>query len=121
MKYLKRRRFYNHTGFESDHDPMSGMGNLFDIGLVFIVALMLALVSALNVVDFFDKDTQVTVVSKNRDGRMRIITKRGKSVKIQKISGTQSEGEEGVKLGTAYRLRDGRMIYIPEEPPRDGR
>ncbi len=120
MKYLKRRRLYNNTDFKEEHDPMTGMGNLFDIGLVFIVALMLALVGAMNMLDFFNEDSEVTVVSKTSDGKMRIITKRGKRVEVQKVSDSRISGEEGIRLGTAYQLKNGKTIYIPEKPPRNG-
>ncbi len=44
---------------------------------------------------------------------MEIITKKGKVIKAYKVTKKIGQGE-GEKLGTAYRLKDGRIIYIPE-------
>jgi hypothetical protein len=31
------------------------------------------------------------------------------------VTDRKAGGEEGLKLGTAYQLKDGRVIYIPED------
>ncbi len=50
MKFLKTRR-YQFSNI--DDDPLSGVANLFDLGLVFIVSLLLALLSVYHLTDFF--------------------------------------------------------------------
>ena len=45
---------------------------------------------------------------------MEIITKKGKEIKVEKLTKEMAEGE-GMRLGIAYRLKDGRVIYIPEK------
>ena len=46
---------------------------------------------------------------------MEIITKKGKEIKVEKVTDRKIGGEEGTKLGIAYQLKNGRMIYVPEE------
>ena len=38
---------------EDDNDPMSVVGNLFDVAMVFAVALMVALVARFNMTEMF--------------------------------------------------------------------
>ena len=94
-------------------DPISGVANLFDISVVLIVAMILALMSALNVLELLDPSTEMTLTKKNKAGEMEIITKKGSEIKVKKISPDETSGQ-GERLGTAYQLEDGQVIYIPE-------
>ncbi len=111
MSYLKKRRL---TGATEDEDPLNGVANLFDVGLVFIVGLFLALMTVYNMMDFFSETSEITIVKKNQEGQMEIITKKGKDIKVEKVTDKKIGGQEGMKLGTAYQLKDGRMIYVPD-------
>lgn len=114
MRYLKKRRRV--IGKEVDlhqEDPMSGVANLFDVGVVFIVGLIGALISAYSLLDFLSPKTEITMVKKNDDGRVEIVTKKGKQIKVEKVTDKNLQGE-GTRLGTAYRLKDGKVIYVPE-------
>lgn len=115
MRYIKKRRLFASKDSTSDDDPLSGVANLFDVGLVFIVGLFLALIAAYHVLDFFSEKSEITILKKDQKGRLEIITKKGKDVKIEKVTDNKIGGEEGVRLGTAYQLKDGRMIYVPDE------
>ncbi|HIE26301.1 TPA: DUF2149 domain-containing protein [Candidatus Poribacteria bacterium] len=113
MRYLKKRRFSTRTA--GDDDPLSGVANLFDVGLVFIVGLFLALMTVYHIMDFFSETSEITIMKKNEQGELEIITKKGKEIKIEKVTDKKIGGEEGMRLGTAYQLKDGRMIYVPDE------
>ncbi|MBU4312089.1 MAG: DUF2149 domain-containing protein [Candidatus Omnitrophica bacterium] len=113
MRYLKKRRFS--ASRVGDDDPLSGVANLFDVGLVFIVGLFLALMTVYHIMDFFSERSEITIVKKNEEGQMEIITKKGKEIKVERVTDKKIGGEEGVRLGTAYQLKDGRMIYVPDE------
>ncbi len=102
-----------------DQDPLSGVANLFDVALVFIVALLLSLMAAFQVLDFFNPDSEITVMKKVKD-QWQIITKKGKEVKVKKVTDRTVGGDEGFELGTAYQLKDGRVIYIPSQSPQKG-
>lgn len=113
MRYLKKRRFFT-SQTTGDDDPLSGVANLFDVGLVFIVGLLLALMTVYHLMDFFSEKSEITIMKKSEKGQMEIITKKGKEIKMEKITDKKIGGEQGVRLGTAYQLKDGRMIYVPD-------
>ncbi|TLD42107.1 MAG: hypothetical protein JETT_1587 [Candidatus Jettenia ecosi] len=114
MRYLKKRRRV--IGKEVDlhqEDPLSGVANLFDVGVVFIVGLIGALISAYSLLDLLSPKTEITMVRKNDNGQIEIVTKKGKQVKVEKVTDKSVQGE-GTRLGIAYRLKDGKVIYVPE-------
>lgn len=113
MKYFKKKRSLA-TGDLGDNDPLSGVANLFDIGLVFIVALIVTLFSVYRLEDLFNEKSELTIMKKSENGEMEIITKKGKKIKAIKISKDKAKGR-GEKLGIAYRLEDGSMVYVPEK------
>ena len=95
-------------------DPMSGVGNLFDTAMVFIAALLLALMTVFDAKEIFSKDSSFTMVKKTPQGELTVIRKEGRRIKAVKMSREQAAGK-GTRLGTAYRLEDGSMIYVPED------
>jgi hypothetical protein len=99
----------------SDEDPMEGVANLLDIGLVFIVGLVLTLFSAYRLQDLFSETSRFTMLKQSQDGQMELITKDAKEIRAMKITADQAKGM-GTRLGTAYRLQDGSMVYVPETP-----
>ena len=118
MKYFQTRRIkkagrgFGEPAFRDD-DPMTGVANLFDIGLVFIVGLLMTLFSAYHLQDLFDKTSEMTIMKQHHSGEMEIITKKGTKVKAMKVSNAKATGQ-GERLGVAYRLKDGTMVYVPE-------
>jgi len=118
MKHFQTRRIkkagkgFGEQAFRDD-DPMTGVANLFDIGLVFIVGLLLTLFSAYRLDDLFDSTSQMTIMKQHASGEMEIITKKGTRVKAMKVSKSKTSGQ-GERLGVAYRLKDGTMVYVPE-------
>lgn len=119
MKYLPRRRSsragraIGSQAF-SDDDPMTGVANLFDIGLVFIVGLLLTLFSAYRLQDLFDQNSSMTIMKQQADGTMEIIVKEGTQIKATRVTREAASGR-GNRLGVAYRLDDGSMVYVPDE------
>lgn len=113
MRYLKRRRRFDPGGGEALEDPLSGVANLFDASVVFIVSMMVALFMAYNMMDLLNPKSEVTITRKTADGQIEIITKQGKEIKVVKVTDKKLSGK-GEKLGTAYRLPDGRTVYVPE-------
>ena len=107
----RRRRESRHAPLE---DPISGVANLFDASIVFIVSMMIALFMAYNMMDLLDPSSEVTMVKKNASGEMEIITKKGKEIKVSKVTDQKLSGK-GERLGTAYKLPDGRVVYVPAE------
>ena len=96
-----------------EEDPLSGVANLFDVSVVFIVGLMITLFSVYRMGDLIDAKTEVTMVKTNAQGEREIITKKGTAITAYKVTGKTMQGE-GERLGTAYRLANGQIIYVPE-------
>ena len=71
----KRRRvpFFKR---EEDTDPLSVVVNLFDVAMVFAVALMVAMVMNMNMTEVFSKEDFTVVKNPGKDN-MEIITKKG--------------------------------------------
>ena len=113
MSLLKKHSLIEEE-FSTESDPISSMANLFDVSIVFIVALFFALFMAYSTLDLFNPDSELVITKTMPNGEIQIITKQGKDIKIEKVTET-SESGKGVKLGTAYKLEDGRVIYIPEK------
>lgn len=100
---------------QEEDDPMSTVSNLFDVAMVFAVALMVALVTRFNMTEMFSQD-DFTMVKNPGKENMEIITKDGN--KINKYTPSedqsQSDGKRGKKVGIAYELENGEIIYVPE-------
>ncbi len=97
-----------------DNDPISSLANLFDVSMVFAVALMVALVSSWQMEDMLT-ETQTTIIKNPGKDNMEIIVKDGEKIEKFKASDVTSKGEgKGKKVGTAYQLENGEIIYIPE-------
>lgn len=112
MRLLSQRR-HSSFGGEPLEDPIAGVANLFDASIVFIVSMMIALFMAYNMMDLLDPTSEVTMMKKNASGDMEIITKKGKEIKVSKVTDQKLSGK-GQRLGTAYKLPDGRVVYVPE-------
>lgn len=98
---------------DSDDDPLAGIVNLFDISVVFIVSLILTLFSVYRIQDLFNEKAEFTIMKQSKDGELEIITKKGKKVTAMKMQKEKAEGR-GERLGTAYKLEDGSLVYVPE-------
>ena len=95
-------------------DPMSGVANLFDTAMVFIAALLLALMTVFDAKEIFSRDSNLTIVKQTDRGELTVIKKRGRRIQAVRMTRESAAGR-GTRLGTAYRLEDGSMIYVPEE------
>lgn len=85
----------------SDNDPLSGMANLFDIAMVFAVALLIALVSRVPMESFMKPTSAADRIPVDSETLPRF-----------KV-GQNEVGGEGKRLGVAYQLETGEVIYVP--------
>lgn len=112
-----RRRRYRRTGLinnEDEQNPLTGVANLFDIAMVFSVALLVALVMSYNIPELLTNE-DITIVKNPGQMDMQIILKeQGKPIEVMNMT-DQIGGGTGEALGTAYKLADGRVVYVPEE------
>ncbi|MFV0470476.1 MAG: DUF2149 domain-containing protein [Paludibacteraceae bacterium] len=111
---MRRNKRYNKFRQEEDADPLSVVVNLFDVAMVFAVALMVSMVMHLNMTEVFTKE-DFTIVKNPGKENMEIITKEGNKINKYTPSEQQSnEGSKGRKVGIAYELENGEIIYVPE-------
>lgn len=108
---MSRRRFH-----EEDTDPSSLVSNLFDVAMVFSVALMVALVTKFNMTEVFSKEDYTIVKNPGKDN-MEILIKKGDKVEKYTPSDESSDGagSKGKRVGVAYQLESGEIIYVPED------
>lgn len=93
---------------------MQTVANLFDVAMVFAVALMVALVTHFNMSELFSQEDFTMIKNPGKDN-MEIITKEGQQIKHYTPSDDQqTSGKRGRKVGIAYQLETGEIIYVPE-------
>ena len=98
---------------EEDSEPLSVVVNLFDVAMVFAVALMVAMVMHMNMTEVFTKEDYTIVKNPGKDN-MEIITKEGGKINKYTPSNEQNSGKRGKRVGVAYELENGEIIYVPE-------
>ncbi len=114
MRFVHRHRYGSHGPPPGeDEDPLAGLANLFDVSIAFIVALLIALFTLFSSTDLLDPESSTTLVKTNADGSMEIISKTRESIKVQRVTDTNLSGQ-GTRLGIAYQLPDGQVVYVPE-------
>ncbi len=100
---------------DDDFDPMATVSNLFDVAMVFALALMVALVARYKMNEMFSKE-DFTMVKNPGKSNMEIVTKKGKKIETYKASNQKNKsGSKGKRVGTAYQLENGEIIYIPDD------
>ncbi|MHB9138390.1 MAG: DUF2149 domain-containing protein [Victivallaceae bacterium] len=97
---------------DDDPDPLAGMANLFDLAMVFAVALMVAFAVRMQMTEFLTKK-DVTFVKNAGTKDMEIIVKKDNKVTRYKAKETNGSGR-GKRVGVAYQLESGDVIYMPD-------
>ncbi|MGQ0711766.1 MAG: DUF2149 domain-containing protein [Rhodoferax sp.] len=92
-------------------DPILSVVNIIDIFLVIIAALLITVAQNPLLNSFAQRD--VTVITNPGQPDMEMVVKKGEKVERYRSSGQIGQGE-GAKAGTAYRMKDGSMVYVPE-------
>jgi hypothetical protein len=107
----KRRRRWDAL---VEDDPLAGLINLFDLWMVFSIALLLSLATFLRIPP---ANLDRAVARRGDAGRSEVqwILSRAKKLPHYRVSRDELSGE-GVRLGTAYRLKSGDVVYVPDTP-----
>lgn len=96
----RARRYDDRAG-----DPLDGLVNLFDVGVVLAVAFLLAALASLDL-------TGELTHSPTRTRPGAVITV-GPSDAVSTVpSGGQRTAGRGVPIGRVYRLNNGSLIYV---------
>jgi hypothetical protein len=78
-------------------DPLDGLVNLFDLGIVLSVAFLLAALSSLNLTSALTEKSE---------------TKKQQQVREVTVEPGELATGRGKPLGTVYRLADGRTVLV---------
>lgn len=93
-------------------DPLDGLVNLFDLGIVLSVAFLLAALSSLDLTGALTKQSV--------DGRLRpadsVVAKKDQKVREVELKADEKVVGRGKPIGTVYRLADGRTVVVREQP-----
>lgn len=93
-------------------DPLDGLVNLFDLGIVLSVAFLLAALSSL--------DLEAAVLGRDRAQSQRtapagsVVIPRDAQVRRVELRADQRVVGRGRAVGTVYQLEDGRTIVVRE-------
>ena len=110
----RRRRLIKN---DEDHDPMAVLTNLFDVAMVFAVALMVALVTRFDMTEMFSQE-DFTVVKNPGTEQMEIITKKGE--KIEKVHSVgRPERQELARQTRGHRLPGSKTGKSSTSPNRE--
>jgi hypothetical protein len=90
-------------------DPLDGLVNLFDLGIVLAVAFLLAALSSLNLTSTLTSHGLKPVTP----GTITIAP--GQTVHELPTPGATTFGH-GTKVGTVYRLPSGQLVYVTGTP-----
>jgi hypothetical protein len=90
-------------------DPLDGLVNLFDVGVVLAVAFLLAALASLNLTG------ELTHKGATRTPRDTITVAPSDQVSTVPSGGERTVGR-GVPIGRVYRLKDGSIVYVVQSP-----
>jgi hypothetical protein len=87
-------------------DPLDGLVNLFDLGIVLALAFLLVALASLE-----RPETRADRIAPDS-----VVVQPGERSRPLPQRGARAVGR-GEEVGTVYRLRDGRLIYVTEKRP----
>jgi hypothetical protein len=90
-------------------DPLDGLVNLFDLGIVLSVAFLLAALSSLHL------GSAITSHGLHATEAKVIAVQPGQKVAPLPKPGTRTIGR-GTAVGTVYRLSNGQLVYVQQQP-----
>ncbi len=90
-------------------DPLDGLVNMFDLGIVLAVAFLLAALQSVHLTDLLTS-RDVTLVQRNGAGE-EIVVKHGDQLRTLRLTQQRAAGV-GARVGSVYRLPDGRLVYV---------
>jgi hypothetical protein len=90
-----------------ENDPLAGLVNLFDLWMVFSIALLIVFAGS-------SRRSTSPNGDPSRIGDLQSVNlPRAQSIKQYRVSQEKLEGS-GEKLGTAYRLASGEIVCVPD-------
>jgi hypothetical protein len=90
-------------------DPLDGLVNLFDLGIVLAVAFLLAALSSLHL------SGTITRNGLRPQSTPAVVVAPGQKIAPLPTPGGRTIGR-GTQVGVVYRLADGRLVYVQGAP-----
>ena len=87
-------------------DPLDGLVNLFDLGIVLSVAFLLAALSSLHL--------SQALVNPDKSSQPPITVRQGSHVDELDLQPNGQVIGHGVPAGTVYRLDNGQLVYVQD-------
>lgn len=97
----------------ADEDPLTLMPNLFDLSIVLAIAFLLTALGALNLRGLVQSNDDWTLIRPTAEGQTEVISRKDKTLRVQQLS-PRKAGGQGLRLGVAYELENGEVIYVPD-------
>jgi hypothetical protein len=98
-------------------DPLDGLVNLFDLGIVLAVAFLLAALSALDLTEVLTSEEAAERASAAANA---VTVEPGETVREVELDSGERVVGEGREVGRVYELEDGRTIVVRERGSRGG-
>lgn len=95
-------------------DPLDGLVNLFDLGIVLSVAFLLAALSSLHLAG------TITRQGLRPNAAKAIYIQPGQKVAPLPKPGARTIGH-GTQAGVVYRLTNGQLVYVQQAPQKPSR
>jgi len=93
-------------------DPLDGLVNLFDLGIVLAVAFLLAALTRL--------DLPPTALQRDTAPRDAVVARPGEQAAELRLRPGERVVGRGERVGTVYRLSDGRTVLVRPQRDRPG-
>lgn len=90
-------------------DPLDGLVNLFDLGIVLSVAFLLAALSSLDLTDALTAKSKAEQATRPVDA---VVANKDQQVKEINLKPGERVVGQGKPVGTLYRLNDGRTVVV---------
>lgn len=105
----RRPRLWDAAG---DDDPLAGLVNLFDVWMVFSIALLMAWIGAARTRERAAENAPAGALTESQRSVDALLDKQQK-LPSYRVSEETLTGK-GERLGTAYRLQSGEVVYVPD-------
>jgi len=114
-----RRRLVDSPLSEYHEDPLSALANLFDLALVFVALLVAVIATTLRLPELLNPEADLAIVRNLGPGEVEIVLKKGRTITAYRAT-DYLVGGRATRLGIAYRLEDGQIVYVPDEFAQEG-
>jgi len=89
-------------------EPLDGLVNMFDIGIVLAVAFLIAALQSVNLTQILTKRSSVGGAANS------IVLSKTQHLVPLKPGTTRVPVKGGAPVGSVYELPDGRLVYVPK-------